>query len=354
MKKTGLIIGIVIAIVAIIAVVALMNSPKACGASNGNIDIHFYDANGNPICNVETLSTVGLTPSTGAKGVSYMALTVKAINGATSVPLTCYPLVASVNGNTADAFGLAMPIGTSNSKFVQVGQTIEWTSNQFAVSGYENSPTPDIFNVTVRCTASGNPTPLDATNSLPIYIQPDGSGSFTVQINPPEGIPSQYCGDGVCGNGETLSTCPVDCGSTTNVNFRTTDLTYVQGSAIGVNTGTCGGVLTKYGYESSGCNSATSADCTALATALGASYTRQFSTKTIPDSINTWSTVAPCLFSTSAGESMFFKVGSTTGEPMTCNVGNWVELRYTTASTYANGVSSQGTSFNSQKELSCP
>ena len=344
MKKV-LTIGIIAAI--IIAIGLLMyfsSSSKVCGASNGEIDVHFYDANGNPICKIETLSTVGLTSSTGAKGVSYITLTTKATNEASSVPLSCNIYKAQVNGAAGTVFDTAM---TRTEKFLATGQTIEWTSNLFLVSGFESAPTPDIFNVTIRCYASGNPSPLDGSGSVQIYIAADGTGSFTVEITPPEGIPALYCGDGTCSSGETLSNCPQDCGVSSNVKFRTTDLTYVQGSAIAVNIGTCGNILTKYGYDSVVCRAETDASCPTIT-----GYTKLFSNSTIPDSITTWSTIAPCLYQTSAGMSVLFKVAAAEA-PTTCASPKWLELKYTTGSSYASSISNQATSFNSAKEISC-
>lgn len=350
-EKTGVIITIIVVVIALALIGWVsysLTSSKACGASNGNIDVHFYDANGNPICNIQSLSVVGLTPTTGARGVASMSLTIKASNGG-AIPLSCNIYKAQVNGADGTVFDTAM---TRADKFLQVSQTAEWTSNLFTVSGFEATPTPDVFNVTIRCTYSdvSGQKIIDSAGSIPLYITADGTGSFTVVINPPEGIPTLYCGDGTCSAsiGETASTCPQDCASIGNVFFRSTDLTYVLGSAIAY-TGTCGSALTKYGYDSASCRSETSTSCPVIT-----GYTQLLSAKTIPDAISTWVSISPCLYSTSSGLSMLFKVASTSGEPTSCPVGQWIELRYTTASSYASSVSNLASSFNNLKEVSCP
>mgnify|MGYP001564593488 CR=1 FL=1 len=107
-----------------------------------------------------------------------------------------------------------------------------------------------------------------------------------------------------------------------NVKFRTTDLSYVSGTAVGYSA-TCGSVLTKYGKTSGLC---TSLDC---------SQTTQ--TLLVPATSGTtkmWvSGLDICICDS----------GKTSGYPM----------KYTTGDLDAPKVDSSVTSIDSSKEVSC-
>jgi hypothetical protein len=343
-----MIVGIIVIIAVIGIVIYFATQTTSCGDSSGNMDVHYYDANGKEICSPEPLTTIGMTPTLGRRGVSTMAITVKATNGASSVPLSCQVFSALVNGASGTPFDISK---NTQVKSLPVGGVQEWTSNNFAIAGYESAPTPDIFNITIKCDTGviGQPS-LYASDSIPFYIGPDGIGSFIVEILPPEDIPALYCGDGTCTSsiGETSTTCPQDCTSLSSVFFRTTSTSYVLGSAIGY-TASCGGLLTKYGFDSYSCRTETNATCPIIT-----GYTRVLGTEVIPDGITDWSTTAPCLYSTATGMSLLFKVASTSGEPTSCPVGRWIEIRYTTGSSYASSVSNQASTINSNKEIMCP
>ena len=351
MGNKWIIPAVVVSIIAVIATVLILNNnPQELTSEDGFIKVRLYDANGNPINPIETLSTVGLGPTGGARGVAFIDLTVRASNSG-AIPLSCNILSTTVNGAVDSNFDTAM---ARSQKFLPTASSVEWTSNLFAVSSYEATPTPDTFAVSVRCqyTDVSGQQNIDQTGSIPLYVTSDGTGSFNVQINSPQGIPTLYCGDSICSAsiGETATSCPGDCATVSVVSYRTTDLSYVLGSAIGY-TATCGNTLTKYGYSSATCTSAIDVSCP-LPANVGASF-QLLNTKVIPDSINTWSTISPCLYQTASGLGVAFKVASTSGEPTSCPVGRWIRIDYTTSSPYASAVSNNAESFNLQKEVSC-
>ena len=222
MNKKGLAPALIIGIILVIAVIGVfyfMNTPSECGIQSGNLDIQLFDVNGQPICDtIQSLSVVN-----GARGVGSMSVTVKASNNGV-IPLSCNIYSATVNGAAGTVFDTAL---TRTNKFLDVGQDVEWTSNLFSPATFEASPSPDVFAVTVRCQyndVSGQKN-IDQTGTVNLNIQPDGTGSFIVNVGPPEGIPSLYCGDNVCSSsiGETSVTCSQDCSSQTTINYRTTD-----------------------------------------------------------------------------------------------------------------------------------
>ena len=148
---------------------------------------------------VNLFSIVGGTP-----GVSEMDLTITVENTG-NVALTCTPVSA-----TPIAFDSALD---KSSKVVPITGTkkASWTSNKISTSQFEGLPNPDRFEVTIRCSYN--------TGQEVVYL-PDKTSYIDLNI---------------------LS-------EGTNVNFRTTDLTYDSGSTIAWNNGLCGGTLTKAGY----------------------------------------------------------------------------------------------------------
>jgi len=66
------------------------------------------------------------------------------------------------------------------------------------------------------------------------------------------GVGTEYCGDGICQADEDAESCPGDCATSANINFRTIDLSYVSGSAVGYAT-SCGSSLTGYGHTTGSC-----------------------------------------------------------------------------------------------------
>lgn len=215
------------------------------GGQEAGISVTFYDEDGNPI-NSRPLSTVTAPGYLPVPGVSYISLTTTVLNTG-DLPLSCEIISA-----TPTTFDSAL---VKSAKVVPATgvKKASWTSNAFDITQFEASPTPDTFTVTVRCSYNVGTEVVyispDQSYSIDLTIEPDGTGSYTVEIESPGGLGSEYCGNGVCESsiGETETTCPADCAVISDVNFRASDLSYVSGSAIAYSA-TCGTTLTQYGH----------------------------------------------------------------------------------------------------------
>lgn len=347
---TPLAIAMIVIGVLVVGYFAVTMMQGSNAFDNGFIKVRLYDKDGNPINFPQTQSVVGLTAGAGVRGVGYIDITPKVTNSG-GIPIFCDIISATVNGASGTPFDTAL---TRSTKSIPVGSSAEWTSNLFSVSSFEGTPDPDVFSVTVRCQytdATGNHViSPDQSGSLNLYITSDGTGSFTVQINSPGGLPNMYCGDRTCNNGETVSTCPVDCVTQTNSLFRTSDLSYPQGSAI-ARTSTCGNVLTGFGYESSSCWAVTGSTCPTYT-----GYTRILSSSTIPGRPFWANSGTPtCLYtkdSDATRMAVAFQVATTGGSPCS-TVGQWGAVNYYTLSSYTPQVSTSYTTQNNLKEVVC-
>ncbi len=158
------------------------------------------------------LSVVG-----GISGVSELDLTVTVENTG-NVALTCIPLSA-----TPVIFDSAL---AKTAKVVPITGTkkVSWTSNKISVSQFEGLPSPDRFEVIIRCSYN--------TGQEIVYL-PDKISYIDLNI---------------------LS-------ENTKVTFRTSNLEYGTGTEIAYNSGTCGNNLTRYLRYCSTFTSATSNKC---------------------------------------------------------------------------------------------
>lgn len=330
----AIIVGVIIlgaAVYQIPAVKDLVN--QGIQQTSDFIQVRYYDSNGNLITDPNTLSIVG-----GVPGVSYIDLTVTASNTGGTV-LTCAPTTT-----TPTAFDSAL---SKTAKVVPIIGTKKssWTSNLISVSAFEGTPTPDVFSATIRCyytIGSGEQVYLtDKTGSISLTIQPDASGSFTVDVTS-GGTGTEFCGDGICtsGIGETATTCPGDCAVAGKVKFRTSDLSYPTGSAIAYNSGTCGNALTQYGhYTQTGLISGT---CTAANIAIGCGTTpsKLFD---IPGGYLSGGAVVGLWKPTEANTLCVCDDSGTT----------YRVIKYLTTDPDATNVGNSGQAYDSSKEISC-
>lgn len=228
-------------------------SSTAPGTNAGSdfIAVRYYDKDGNLIKAPGTYSIVNNIP-----GVSFIDVTITLTNIGTK-PLTCD--LASLGPTALDS---AL---TKTQKIATVGGKAAWTSSLISVAQFENPSTPTTFSGTARCSYNNGVQVItlpDKTGNLLVNIVPDvGGADFTVSINT-GGTGTEYCGDGTCQVSESFSTCPQDCAVATYAKFRTSDLSYVSGSAIAFSS-TCGSTLTAYGYTTSSSSSGGAAiNCT--------------------------------------------------------------------------------------------
>lgn len=224
---------IILIVIAVVLFLLLM--PLAAPKDKNFMEVRLYDKDGNLITTSETFSIVN-----GVVGVASFDITINVKNTGAQT-LSCTP-----NTITPTQFDSALTKTTLN---VLAGNTISWTSVRMAAPQFEAAPTPDVFSASVTCTWTGSPITKSGTISL--TIQPDATGAnFEITLSP-GGLGTEFCGDGTCQSSETPASCPADCTVSTRVKFRTTDLQYVSGSAIGY-TATCGSTLTAYGYDGMG------------------------------------------------------------------------------------------------------
>ena len=354
MNKKGLSAFIIIlAVLAIMVIGAVVYTQIGNVTSDGGfIKVRLYDAYGNPITNA--LSVVN-----NGEGVSYIDLTITATSTG-SIPLSCDLVTTdtTVNGQIPpNVFSNALVTGAKT--LSGVGSKVEWTTNLIAVSSLEGAPSPDVFATKVRCQYSDAEGVhyIDQSGSIPITIVGEGSTGFTVDVGS-GGLPSSWCGNSVCDNGtsgtpnigETATSCPSDCsGTVQDVNFRTSDLSYPFGSAIAYNKGTCGSLLTQFGYDTTTCWTITDATCPTVA-----GYSRVLSTKTIPGK-PIWSTNTACLYNITTDATQMAVAWKATNTNGPCGtVGQWGVIKFNTASTYKTKASTVGTLVNTQRDLICP
>lgn len=185
----------------------------------------------------------------GVAGVYFIDLTMMAANTG-GIDLVC-----DITDLSPPQFDTAMIIA-KGPKLLKKGGRVSWTSALINVTPLEQ-PAPAVtnFSGSVSCkynAASGEIMLPLLSGYLPIIIENDmTSAAFNVSLFQ-GGSPTEYCGDENCQLDENVTTCLVDCGSTANVKFRTIDLSYPSGSAVGYNP-VCGEILRQYGKTSGGC-----------------------------------------------------------------------------------------------------
>jgi hypothetical protein len=292
------------------------------------VSFGLYDSNGHKINpNKGTFSIVGTTP-----GVTYIDFTI-------TVPNTgAYALSCDLVSLSPTALSNAV---TKTTKSILIGGKTAWSSSKILASQFE-STTATTFNVTVRCSYNpGNGTNIlpDKSASIPLSIKPDGSGaSFEVQIDT-GGTPTEFCGDGTCQVTETSSTCPGDCAVANNVRFRTSDLSYLSGSAVAF-ASTCGSNLTRYGY--SGSSGTLTGDCASASKTWCGSVTLALSN--LPGEYKTGA-ANPSLWITSDATTICICDDGSDGK--------YFFKKYLTSDSDASKVDNTQTSYDSSKEVSC-
>lgn len=300
-------IGIVLLISGVIAYFIISGS----AGIESMISFNRYDANGNKITE-QPLSVVA-----GVPGTSNIDLTVTVTNTGTE-SLSC-----EIKSLSPESFDNAL---IRDSLSVNPGKKIAWTSSLIPVAQFESETISTDFKAIISCsynTGTEIITLPEKTGILSLFIKPEiGTGDFNVEINQ-GGIGSEFCGDNICQYDENAQNCPNDCAIANNVNFRTTDLSYVSGTAVGYSE-TCGSKLNAYGKTSGACTSYSCAEDDYLMLVPSSSGSLKF---WIKDDEN----VCIC------------DIGKTSGYPM----------RYSVSDLDAGKIDTTYTSFDSSKEISC-
>lgn len=162
------------------------------------------------------------------------------------------PLLCNVISASPSALSNAI---VKTAQTINPGETAYWSSGNLSSSLFEN-PASTTFTVTARCSYTLNSQTInlaDQTGTITLLIQKDPTttnASFTVDVVTDSS--GTTCGDHTCQASESAVNCPQDCVVTSSVKFRTTDLTYAGGTAIGYSS-SCGSLLTKYGKTSGAC-----------------------------------------------------------------------------------------------------
>lgn len=311
-NKNMIVYLIIISLILLIAFASIRYSSKdnETEENKGILSVKFYSNGIEVKPNPGTLSIVGTTP-----GVTDMVFTVTLTNTG-SYALTCN-IISAIPSSLSSSIN-------KDEKVILVGSKQAWTSGLLSTSQFESS-VATLFNVTARCnynSGSSIATLPDKIGSLSLLIRPDSSGaSFNIDIGT-GGTPTEYCGDNVCQSSETSSSCPGDCAVSNYVKFRTTDLTYVSGTAVAY-TSSCGSTLTKYGKTNGACTT---------------KYCDDIADLTIPSS---------------TGTTKMFIQGN---DICVCNPGiisHTYASRYSTSDSDASKVDSSSTSFDSSKEVTC-
>lgn len=294
------------------------------------ISFKFYDANHNEVKLKNDMYAI----VSGTPGIKYAQASITVKNTG-SYALSCIP-----TNVTPTAWGNAL---TKTEKQILIGGKAGWTSGDIDLDTLATTSGPVRFTAAARCTYNNGATVVtlgEKSGYVDVTIQPDSTNaSFDVTVLM-GGAPTEYCGDLVCQVTETASTCPADCAVANNVKFRTTDLAYVSGSAIGFSA-TCGNTLTAYGYYSgTGTLGGTCAATMPTATWCGTAPTL---VATLPGSYLTGG-VAPTLWKPS--EATTICVCDDTGS-------NYLIKKYTTADSDASKVDTSKTSFDTSKEVAC-
>ncbi len=300
--------------------------------SNGNfLSLNLYGMNGELIEeNARTLSIVGGTP-----GVYFIDLTVTVHNTGQEA-LSC-----QLTSLSPTAFNDAT---TKTVKAISVGGSAAWTSNRMATSLFESNSSTT-FSASVLCTYNSGTQVITLPakqGTILLDIKPEsGSAGFDVSVNQ-GGTPTEYCGDKVCQSSEGELSCPADCAVINHALFRTSDISYVAGSAI-ARTDMCGQTLIAYGYYSStGTLTGLCADKMPAATWCGT-----LPTQIIPGLPGGYKTggAAPSLWMPSGG--------GTTVCVCDDDGSQYVIKKYTTTDSDANKVDTSSITIDGAKEVSC-
>lgn len=357
----------------------LIGGGSSTNANLGNPNVDFlsvrlYDADGNLIKSPETFSTVTVGGVT-TKGVAYMDYTVMVDNSkaASQKDLTCKltsvtPVgVFGADGNCGPGSSTTM---VANDLNIVAGSKATWTSARMAVPGtgacnLENLAQPIVITATVACSycdggtcglTAGLNTPQVGTFTLTVTAA--GTAYYEVTVST-GGIPTEFCGDGKCQSPlENSGTCTADCSPVGKAVFRTSDLSYVSGSAIAWNGVTSGTTcpetaMTRYGYVSTTCSGKSDATCPTTI----AGYTLQtFTGMTGGNNIKgtpSWATGNGCLYNINAtAKAVLFKQTAPSSGPC-ASAGQWGTILYDSSDGDNNKVDSGYSGFDFAKEVSC-
>ena len=241
-KNKKLIVPIIIVLVILLIVFTAFFMYKSPMSDDSVMTIRLYDADGNLIDDEPLIqqSVVG-----GVAGVSFIDLTITATNTGDET-LNC-----ELKSATPTQFDNAI---TKTTETINVGNKFAWTSSLIDVAPFESPTGTTTFEAVVGCSynpGSGIVLLSDLTGSISITIRPESTGAgFIVDVTQ-GGTGTEFCGDDICQSDEDVNSCPADCSvASSNVIFRTSDLSYPSGQAIAFTTA-CGNNLVAYGYETS-------------------------------------------------------------------------------------------------------
>ena len=268
-KKTGLIWGIVIAVVLLFILGS--NFGISADKEGSMVKVNsYFDANSNLI---KTLSVVN-----GIEGVKYLNFKITIRNTDS---------VARTYSITEFSDLTAKP---TNKLTIEPNQTKSFTTGLVDIEQYEG--TTKEFCATAKSEAidSLREEGLPEVGCVSIKIDPNPTSSFDITIEQGTGTadsPPASCVENwvcsswsICGNGLQSRTCsdssncgtmankPTEqqsCTTVSNVKFRTTDTNYLSGTSIAF-TNTCGTALTSYLRSSGAC---TSYSCSSALGTLG-------------------------------------------------------------------------------------
>jgi hypothetical protein len=232
-----LVIASIIVVAIIIAMFTLSSKQGETNANLGDpnkdfLSIRLYNSNGDLITLPETQSIITIGGQT-IKDVSFMDYTIITDASTSGIDIKCTLSSVTAGGSAFEntkSCGCIQSGGTwvctsptivANQLTIPAGKKGAWTSNKLALPGTgicQLSPGTYTISATVSCTyfdgsmdqpIPGNPK----TGSIGPFTISEiaGTADFSLSFHP-GGIPSEYCGDGICQPPlETSANCLVDC-----------------------------------------------------------------------------------------------------------------------------------------------
>lgn len=352
-----------------------LTSGGATSADLGNpetdfLSIRLYDKDGKLIKSPGTFSTVTIE-GVETKGVYYIDYTVM-VDGTTSgTDISC-----TLSSVTPTPFAATSNCGPSSTPTISpgtlnliAGSKRTWTSNRMSLPGtagcnLESLSQPITITATVACTYFDGVSQVPAPGSpkvgtFVLTITAAGTAGYTVSVNT-GGIPTEFCGDNICQSPlENSAKCPADCSPVGKAAFRTSDLSFVSGSAVAWNgqtvlTGCPTAPMTTYGYTGISCLGALGGGAVCPST-VPTGYTAKFSPLTTPTTMPSWASTKGCFYqkiSPTTTVGLVFKQTAAGMGPCT-NANEWGMVTYDSADSDASKVQSQATAFDFAKELAC-
>ena len=248
-EKKQNILAIVTAVIAVLLIIILLiicpcakKDEPLSDSSEPMMTFRTYDIHGNLIePGASSFSIVE-----GTTGVYYIDISVRVDNTGTE------GLVCDITSVSPPGFDSQL-VRTTQS--LPVGGSRGWTSGLIDVAPFESPTGTTEFSTEITCgyivgTGLILLSPINGT--LELVIRPDTTGAgFQVGLSL-GGVGTEFCGDGICQTDEDEISCPSDCAVSANVQFRTTDLSYVSGTSVGYSS-FCGDFLTGQGKTSGAC-----------------------------------------------------------------------------------------------------